>query len=88
MWTSKQNHFFESLKRAAKIAFVLRILDLCWKNPVTTDSSQYEIGAVFEQTDNTGTHLVAFASQVLQPTEQNYAAHEQEALELVDMLRA
>lgn len=86
--TYEQNRLFESLKRAAKIASVLRILDLCQKNLVTTDSSQSEIGAVFEQTDTTDTHLVSFASQVLQPAEQNYFAHENEALALVDMLRA
>lgn len=54
---------------------------------VTTDASQYAIGAVLEQQDGEVFRPVAFTSRTLNPAEQQYAAHERELLAIVDTLR-
>lgn len=51
---------------------------------ITTDWSKQAVGAVLSQIDEAGEeHPVAFASRALTPSEQNYAATEEECLALV-----
>jgi len=54
---------------------------------VTTDASQFAIGAVLEQKDTNRYRPVAFYSRTLNAAEQKYAAHERELLAIIDTLR-
>lgn len=55
---------------------------------VTTDASKYAIGAVLEQDFPDDRHPFAFVSRNLNPSEQNYAAHDLELLGIVDTIRS
>lgn len=83
---SEQYHFLELLKRAVKTAWTTYIRPTL-KKTVSTDSSQYAIGAVLKHNDATDTHPVAFDSRTLKTAEQNYAVHDQEILAILHKLR-
>ena len=86
-WSSEQSKAFESLKNALTNAPVLRTFNSSLPTFVTTDASQYALGAVLEQEENKTKRPVAFASRTLNNAEQNYAAHERELLAIVDTLK-
>ena len=86
-WSESQQKSFEDLKKALCDAPVLRCFDPSLQIIVTTDASNYAIGAVLEQKDGNSTRPVAYHSRTLNPAEQNYAAHERELLAIVDTLR-
>lgn len=86
-WGREQNLAFQNLKSAITNTPVLRHFDPNLPIRVTTDASQYALGAVLEQVENSTARPVAFHSRTLNPAEQNYAAHERELLGVVDALR-
>ena len=86
-WTKEQDDSFQTLKNALTDAPVLRTFNSSLPTFVTTDASQYAIGAVLEQEENKLRRPVAFASRTLNNAEQNYAAHERELLAIVDTLK-
>lgn len=86
-WNTKKEHAFQALKKYVSSAPLLQTFEPRRKAVVTTDASQYAIGAVLDQLSELGPRPVAFASRTLQPAEQNYAAHERELLAIVDTLR-
>ena len=86
-WKQEQTECFEKLKKALTTAPVLRSFDSALPVVVTTDASQFAIGAVLEQEEDSKKRPVAFASRTLNAAEQNYAAHERELLAVVDSLR-
>ena len=86
-WGDTQEKAFLLLKEALCSAPVLKTFDPKLPIFVTTDASQYAIGAVLEQEDSKKRKPVAFASRTLNDAEQNYAAHERELLAVVDSLK-
>ena len=86
-WNDAQMESFERLKESLCSAPVLRTFDVNLPIFVTTDASQYAIGAVLEQEESNKRRPVAFASRTLNDAEQNYAAHERELLAIVDTLK-
>ena len=54
---------------------------------MTTDASDYAMGAVLSQVWGNGEHLVAFESRKMNPAEQNYPTHERELLVVIHALR-
>ena len=86
-WNAEQQESFELLKKAVTSAPVLRQYDPDLPIIVTTDASQYAIGAVLEQIENRVTRPAMFLSRTLNAAEQRYAAHERELLAIVDTLR-
>ena len=54
---------------------------------MTTDASDFAIGAVLSQVWDDGEHPVAYESRKLNATEGNYATHEKELLAVIHALR-
>ena len=54
---------------------------------VTTDASDFAIGAVLSQVWDDGEHPVTYESRKLNATEGNYAMHEKELLAVIHALR-
>ena len=54
---------------------------------MTTDASDYAMGAVLSQVWDDGEHPVAFESRKMNPAEQNYPTHEKELLAVIHALR-
>ena len=53
---------------------------------VTTDASNFAIGAVLSQDDGKGHRPIAFKSRKLSPAEQKLATHEKELLAIIHAL--
>ena len=66
---------------------VLLIPDPSKAFTVTTDASDFTVGAVLSQDQGQGDQLVAFESRKLSPAELNYPVHEKELLAIVHTLR-
>jgi hypothetical protein len=65
---------------------------LCIPDPeipfeVTTDASDFAVGAVLTQDQGKGPQPVAFISRKMNPHERNYAAHEKETLAVMHALK-
>ena len=59
---------------------MLRSLDVDKQFVVQTDASEYGVGAVLSQVDDSGEHPVAYYSRKLLPRERTYATVEKECL--------
>ena len=86
LWTSQAMTAFEELKHRMISAPVL-----CIPNPdlpftVTTDASDFAVGAVLMQDQGQGPQPVAFTSRKMNSHERNYAAHEKETLAIMHAL--
>ena len=66
---------------------VLQLVDPERKFFVTTDASNFTIGAVLSQVWDDGEHPVAYESRKLNAAEGNYATHEKELLAVIHALR-
>lgn len=78
----------DSLKEALSKAPVLRYPDFAKEFTVTTDVSDYAVGAVLQQASDTGDmHPVAFFSQKLKGSELNWTTTDKEALAQVLALK-
>jgi RNase H-like domain found in reverse transcriptase/Reverse transcriptase (RNA-dependent DNA polymerase)/Integrase zinc binding domain/Chromo (CHRromatin Organisation MOdifier) domain/Retroviral aspartyl protease len=86
-WDQPQREAFERLKSAITSAPVLILPDPTKPFIITTDASQYAIGAVLSQDQGNGPQPVAFISRKLSAAEQNYPVHEQELLALIYALK-
>jgi hypothetical protein len=86
-WDIEQQEAFENTKRCLTTAPVLLIPDPSKPFTVTTDASDFAIGAVLSQDQGKGDQPVAFESRKLSPAELNYAVHEKELLAIVHALR-
>ena len=54
---------------------------------MTTDASDFAIGAILSQAWDDGEHPVAYESRKLNVAERNYATHEKELLAMIHALR-
>jgi RNase H-like domain found in reverse transcriptase/Reverse transcriptase (RNA-dependent DNA polymerase) len=82
-WGKPQESAFHDVKRAYTTAPVLKIADPALNYVVTTDASDFGIGAVLEQEYDDGLHPVACASRKLNSAEQNYPTHDRELLAII-----
>ena len=74
---------FSHLKTLFTSAPLLRHFDPNLTITLETDASDYAIGAVLSQSDDTETFPVAFYSRKLTPAEQNYPIYDKEMLAIV-----
>ena len=82
-WKNEQQIAFENLKEKLMTAPVLKYPDFNEEFNVTTDASDYAIGAVLSQGPVGKDRPIAYASRVLSRAEQNYNTTEKELLAIV-----
>lgn len=74
---------FETLKKTIANDQILAYPDFEKPFILTTDASDYALGAVLSQVQNNVERPIAFASRTLNSTEINYATNEKEALAII-----
>jgi hypothetical protein len=83
-WTSECEIGFRKLQQALITAPILQIYNPTIATTIFTDASDFAIGAVLTQKDDSGVHQpIAYESRKLQGAELNYAVHEKEMLAIV-----
>jgi transposase InsO family protein len=85
-WTAEHDAAFDALKLALSTAPVISAPDTTQPFTVTTDASDFAVGAVLSQ-DGSPPRTIAFESHKLKPAERKYPAHDKEMLAVVDALR-
>ena len=86
-WSLREGEAFNELKTVLQNAPVLQLADQEKDYIVTTDASDFAMGAVLSQVWDDGEHPVAFESRKMNPAEQNYPTHERELLAVIHALR-
>ena len=87
IWNEQYQEAFEKLKEKLTTAPVLLLPDPTKPFVVTTDASEFAIGACLSQDQGNGDQPVAYESRKLSPAEQNYPTHEKELLAIVHAIR-
>jgi hypothetical protein len=87
VWGSRQQQAFQELKIALTTAPVLIFPDPSLPFTVSTDASDFAIGAVLQQDQGRGLQPIAFLSRKLNSAERNYPVHEKELLAIVFALK-
>lgn len=82
-WTSLQQSAFENLKLLLCSEPVLQYPDFTKEFYLTTDASNYAIGAVLSQNDPPNDLPIAYASRTLNKAESNYSTTEKELLAII-----
>ena len=82
-WNTSEQKAFDTLKEKLTSAPVLLLPDPTKPFTVTTDASDFAIGAVLTQDHGRGEQPVAYESRKLSPAELNYPVHEKELLAIV-----
>ncbi|MBW0555000.1 hypothetical protein O181_094715 [Austropuccinia psidii MF-1] len=78
---------FQILKEAFTTAPILAHFNPSLPTIVETDASDYALGAVLSQVNDSGKHPIAFDSRKLLPAELNYEIHDKELLGIVWALK-
>jgi hypothetical protein len=86
-WTTQTQEAFDQLKTRMASTPVLCIPDPAYPFTVTTDASDYAVGAVLSQDQGHGPQPVAFISRKMNDHERNYATHEKETLAVMHALK-
>ena len=86
-WTSSEQEAFNTLKKKLTTTPVLLLPDPNKPFTITTDTSDFAIGAVLTQDQGKGEQPVTYESRKLSPAEQNYPIHEKELLAIVHAIR-
>ena len=82
-WSTEQQNAFETLKNKLTTAPVLQYPNFEQEFIVTSDASDYAIGAVLSQGTVGQDRPIAYASRVLSRAEKNYSTTEKELLAIV-----
>ena len=82
-WTEKHEQSFEDLKNALCIAPVLQHPDFEKPFILTTDASDYAVGAVLSQGKVGEYRPIAYMSKMMKPAERNYGTTEKECLAII-----
>lgn len=83
VWGDKQQEVFDQIKTTIAQKVVLGLFNPDLPTVVTTDASDYGLGAVLSQVRDGVDTPIAFASRSLTPTERKYSTGEKEALACV-----
>ena len=75
------------MKDALIKAPILQLADPSREFIITSDASDFAVGAVVSQVWDDGEHLVAYESRKMNVAEVNYATHERELLAVIHVLR-
>jgi hypothetical protein len=87
-WSDKKQQAFATLKEAMMTEPILQHFDPVKPVTIETDASDYAIGAVCSQPDESGVlHPVAYYSRKLKDPERNHDINDKELLAIVDTLR-
>jgi hypothetical protein len=86
-WDHEEKDAFNRLKQQLTEAPVLLLPDPTKSFVVTTDASDFAIGAVLSQNQGRGEQPIAYESRKMSPAELNYPVHEKELLAIVHALR-
>lgn len=89
-WGDTQQQAFDALKKALTTAPVLSAPDFSVPfnvTTLTTDASDYAIGAVLTQGEKSDLRTIAYLSRKLNPAECNYPVHERELLAIIYALK-
>ena len=86
-WSQREEEAFNTLKKKLTEAPVLKIPDQDRGYIVTTDASDFAIGAVLSQSYEDGEHPIAFESRKMNDAEVKYPVHEREFLAVIHALR-
>ena len=86
-WTLREGEAFQNLKDALIKAPILQLADPSKEFIVTTDASDFAVGAVLSQVWDDGEHPVAYKSRKMNAVEVIYATHERELLAVIHALR-
>lgn len=86
-WGAEQQAAFAALKQAITNAPVLILPDPSKPYTVTTDASDFAIGATLSQETAHGLQPIAFLSKKLLPAEMNYPVHDREMLSIICALK-
>ncbi|MBW0577514.1 hypothetical protein O181_117229 [Austropuccinia psidii MF-1] len=78
---------FQILKEAFTTSPILSHFNPSLPNIVETDTSDYALGALLSQVNDSGNHPIAFYSYKLLPAELNYEVHDKELLGIVWALK-
>jgi hypothetical protein len=87
IWTTKQTQAFEALKAALTSSPVLKNPEFGKPFTITTDASEFAVGAVLSQSTPEGERPVAFISQTLSDTERRWPTHDRELHAIVSALK-
>lgn len=79
-WDVAAENSFQQVKKYLRDAPILSLFDPTLPIVVSTDASDYGLGAVLQQTDGENTRTIQFASRSLSPAERRYSTGEKEAL--------
>jgi len=87
-WGLEQQKAFQEIKKRFQEEPVLLQFDPAKKIKVETDASDYAMGMVLCQEDESGRwHPVAFYSRKMNPTEENYPVHDKELMAIVEAFK-
>ena len=86
-WTLREGEAFQHLNDALIRAPILQLADPSRGFIVTTDASDFEVGAVLSLVWDDGEHPVAYERRKMNAVEVNYATHERELLAIIHALR-
>jgi len=82
-WGDQQQQSFDKSKEMLTSSALLVHYDPTKTLVLSCDASQYSIGAVLSQVDNSDEKPVAYASRILTNAERNYSQLEKEALAII-----
>jgi hypothetical protein len=86
-WTQEHQAAFEQLKTALVTAPIIHPPDLTQPFNVTTDASNFAVGAVLTQGEGSALRTVAYESRKMTPAERNYPVHDKEMLAVMYALK-
>jgi hypothetical protein len=87
VWTVKTQEAFDTLKKSIVTAPVLAMPNIDLPFTVTTDASNYAIGAVLSQDTGDGEHPIAFMSKTLSNAERGYAVYDKEMFAILESIK-
>ncbi len=87
IWSNAQARAFDALKAALTTSPVLKNPEFGKPFTITTDASEFAVGAVLSQATPEGERPVAFLSQTLNETQRRWPTHDRELHAIVCALR-